>query len=157
MFVDYYQILGLNQNSSSEQIKKRFKELAKKYHPDVNKNADSTKLMQELLEAYYILSDLEARRRYDIQYDRFYNQSRADQNTNSQSKESPKSEQDFKYNDPIIEKWVINAKNQAFDFIRKSLEETKGISKSGCKYFFYALIINFIILIIVSILIRIFS
>lgn len=157
MFVDYYKILGLNLNSSSEQIKKRFKDLAKKYHPDVNKNSDATKLMQELLEAYYILSDFEARKRYDIQYNRFYNPSHSSHNTNDQSKESSKSEQDFKYNDPLIEKWIINAKNQSFDFISKSLKESKGISKSGCKYFFYALIINFILLIIVSILIRILN
>ncbi len=157
MFVDYYKILGLDQNSSLEQIKKRFKELAKKYHPDVNKNENATKVMQELLEAYYILSDLDARKRYDIQYERFYNQGYSNYNSNSQGRQRSTREQDFKYNDPIIEKWIINAKNQSFDFIDKSIKESKGISKSGCKYFFYALIINFILLIIVTILVRILN
>jgi curved DNA-binding protein CbpA len=160
MFIDYYTILGLNKNATPEQIKKRFKELAKKYHPDVNKDSNATQLMQELLEAYYILSDLEARIRYDIQYDRYYNQqnssSYSTKTTNAQSKEN-KTKQDFKFNDPIIEKWIINAKKQALDFIDKSLKESKGISKNGCKYFFYALLINIALLIIISILVSIFG
>jgi curved DNA-binding protein CbpA len=114
--------------------------------------------MQELLEAYYILSDSEARNRYNIQYERFYSQQKANSTDSSFSDNTQhKTKQDFKYNDPIIEKWIDNAKRQALDFINKSLFESKGISKNGCKYFFYALLINLILLIIISILVRIFN
>lgn len=52
---DYYKILGVAKNSASKDIKKAYYELAKKYHPDTNKNdADSGKKFQEVSEAYEV-------------------------------------------------------------------------------------------------------
>jgi hypothetical protein len=53
-----------------------------------------------------------------------------------------------------LEKWILNAKKQALDFITKTYKDTKGISKNGCKYFVYALGINIVLVILLSILIR---
>lgn len=63
---DYYQILGVSRDATQEEIKKRFRELALKYHPDRNpgdKNAEEK--FKEINEAYQILGDPEKRRKYD--------------------------------------------------------------------------------------------
>ena len=63
---DYYDILNLHQSASSEDIKRSFRELALKHHPDKNKNSeDSKKKFMEVVEAYEILSDDQSRREYD--------------------------------------------------------------------------------------------
>lgn len=63
---DYYKILGVSKNSSAKDIKKAYYQLAKKYHPDTNKNdSDAGKKFQEVSEAYEILSDDTKRREYD--------------------------------------------------------------------------------------------
>lgn len=63
---DYYHILGLQENASEEEIKKNFRFLAKKYHPDSNfGNQEAGKRFHEITEAYEVLSDKEKRRIYD--------------------------------------------------------------------------------------------
>ncbi|XP_058460049.1 protein tumorous imaginal discs, mitochondrial-like isoform X1 [Malaya genurostris] len=63
---DYYNILGVAKNSSAKEIKKAYYQLAKKYHPDTNKNdPDAGRKFQEVSEAYEVLSDETKRREYD--------------------------------------------------------------------------------------------
>ncbi|KAG5880761.1 hypothetical protein JTB14_010943 [Gonioctena quinquepunctata] len=63
---NYYEILGVGRNASNSEIKKAYYKLAKKYHPDVNKNEpDSSKKFQEVSEAYEILGDETKRKQYD--------------------------------------------------------------------------------------------
>lgn len=64
-FKDYYQILGVSRDETAENIKKAFRRLARKYHPDISKEADAEPRMQELNEAYAVLSDPEKRAAYD--------------------------------------------------------------------------------------------
>jgi curved DNA-binding protein len=64
-FKDYYQTLGVARDASAEDIKKSFRKLARKYHPDVSKEADAEKRMKEVNEAYTVLSDPEKRAAYD--------------------------------------------------------------------------------------------
>jgi DnaJ-class molecular chaperone len=63
---DYYKILGIQKNSNQIQIRKAFRELALKYHPDKNKNSkESNQKFMEIVQAYEVLSDERARKRYD--------------------------------------------------------------------------------------------
>ena len=63
---DYYQVLGLAPGASQEEIKKSFRALALKYHPDKNKNSDESKQkFMKVVEAYEVLSNEQSRRKYD--------------------------------------------------------------------------------------------
>lgn len=63
---DYYDILGVKKNASEDEIKKAYRALAKKFHPDKNKgNKDAENKFKEISEAYAVLSDSEKRGQYD--------------------------------------------------------------------------------------------
>lgn len=63
---DYYKILGVNKNATSSEIKKAYRELAKKYHPDKNKgNPEAEEKFKEIQEAYDTLGDEKKRKEYD--------------------------------------------------------------------------------------------
>lgn len=65
-FIDYYSILGLSKNASSDDIKKAYRKLARKYHPDINPNNEEAKLkFQQINEANEVLSDSDKRKKYD--------------------------------------------------------------------------------------------
>ena len=65
-FVDYYKVLGLSKNASEDEIKKAYRKLARKYHPDLNPNdKEAKKRFQEINEAHEVLSDVEKRSKYD--------------------------------------------------------------------------------------------
>ena len=64
-FKDYYEILGVTRNAKEAEIKKAYRKLAKKHHPDINKSAESEAKFKEISEAYEVLSDPEKRKRYD--------------------------------------------------------------------------------------------
>ncbi|WP_445367025.1 DnaJ C-terminal domain-containing protein [Methylomonas sp. BW4-1] len=64
-YKDYYQILGVNRDAVLADIKKAYRKLARKYHPDISKEADAESHMKEINEAYAVLSDTEKRAAYD--------------------------------------------------------------------------------------------
>ena len=64
-FKDYYATLGVAKDASADEIKKAFRKLARKYHPDVSKEANAEARMKEVNEAYTVLSDPEKRAAYD--------------------------------------------------------------------------------------------
>lgn len=65
-FIDYYKVLGVNKDASEEDIKKAYRKLARKLHPDLNPNDEGAKKkFQEINEANEVLSDPEKRKKYD--------------------------------------------------------------------------------------------
>jgi len=66
MYIDYYKILGVDKNATQEEIKKTYRKLARKYHPDLNPNDKNAKTnFQQINEANEVLSDPEKRKKYD--------------------------------------------------------------------------------------------
>ncbi|MEL7636419.1 MAG: DnaJ C-terminal domain-containing protein [Anaerolineaceae bacterium] len=64
-YKDYYSTLGVSKTSSDDEIKKAYRKLARKYHPDVNKELGAEDKFKEVNEAYQVLSDAEKRKKYD--------------------------------------------------------------------------------------------
>ncbi len=101
-FIDYYKILGIEKNASEDDIKKAYRKLARKLHPDLNPNdKDAHKKFQQINEANEVLSDAEKRKKYD-QYgkdwkhaDRFEQQKKQQQEYAGGPQFSGESEGDF--------------------------------------------------------------
>lgn len=64
-YKDYYKIMGLSSNASEKEIKTAYRKLARKYHPDINKEANAEEKFKELGEAYEVLKDPKKRAIYD--------------------------------------------------------------------------------------------
>ena len=64
-FKDYYKIMGVARDATQDEIKRTYRKLARKYHPDVSKEADAEARFKELGEAYEVLKDAEKRAAYD--------------------------------------------------------------------------------------------
>src|SRR5215813_6068600 len=65
-YIDYYKVLGLDKNASQEDIKKTYRKLARKHHPDLNpESKEAHKKFQQINEANEVLSDPEKRKKYD--------------------------------------------------------------------------------------------
>ena len=133
-FKNYYDILHVTHNATQEEIKKAYRSLAKKWHPDINKSSNATEMMQLITEAYAVLSDVDKRREYDKQYANEFKESLSrTHNSNeeaysSYTKSREESESDFeewlkeylKINlDNLNKTELINLKNMIIEYNKK--------------------------------------
>ena len=157
MFKDYYAILQIHQDATIEAIKVAYKKQALRWHPDKNPGMDTTVQMQEINEAYLILKDEDARRRYDAAYLRFNEYKRAQQQSEktkeqekTTTKETSSDTRDFDIEDDVLKRWMNNASEQAKEMVAQMLRDIKGVSAAaaqGClqgilQLVFFTLIAN---------------
>ena len=64
-YQDYYEILGVPRNASQDKIQSAYRKLARKYHPDINKEKGAEDKFKQVGEAYEVIGDAEKRKKYD--------------------------------------------------------------------------------------------
>lgn len=147
MFVDYYSVLEIAFEATQQEIKISYRTLAKKWHPDRNPQSDTTLKMQQIVEAYLILSDSEARRRYDLSYQRYMSEKQRFQQKNESKNQEKETNGDFRTSnvngrnksdqfffdveDLLLKKWMRNAKNQAKNNLTNMIKEFGESSSVG--------------------------
>jgi curved DNA-binding protein CbpA len=136
MFVDYYLILEIPFGSSLEEIKVAYRKLAIKWHPDKNPGIDTVSKMQEINEAYIILKDPEAKKRFDKEYSSY----KIFENIHNESwginSDNTDNSQDYIFKDDLLKKWMENARKQAEKLAKQSQEEFRnGIHAAGIEIF----------------------
>lgn len=154
MFKDYYEILGISQDMPQEGIRKSYRAMSLKCHPDKNPNIDVTSIMQDINEAYSILKDQDKRHRYDIEYDTFkfsYNK----EFTTKESASSNGSQWTYEYNvhDETVKEDMDNARQTAKKMVEEfmnSLKKTTVDAWNGMKIFIWATILVILMSVIVK-------
>ena len=144
MFIDYYQILEISESATIDEIKSAFRKQAIKWHPDRNPNLDTTFIMQKINEAYLILKDPEARRKYDLEYQKFKSfckeKSKLHVSYQSESEKfyqkSDFKDEEYIIQDDILNSWIKNAKRQSIELSKQTIEDFKGTLLWGVAGFF---------------------
>lgn len=128
MIPNHYKTLRVDRYASKEEIKKAYRKLALQWHPDKNKSPDAHNMFIEINEAYLILSDDEARAKYNIEHDFYFApQTEPKEKTvfgeyeyvNSDSSNNQKS----RYKDPDLNNWTTSAKKQAEKYAAMSFSD----------------------------------
>ena len=113
---DYYKILGVSENADKDELKSAFRKLAKKYHPDRNKDDESAKAkFQEVNEAYNVLSNESSRKEYDEKITAFNNKKES-RGFGKASKSSSKKESKSTGNARSREEAMADLNNYFADF-----------------------------------------
>lgn len=143
MFRDYYAILEVNYHALPEEIKSAYRQLSKKWHPDVNPDVDVTSKMQDINEAYCVLKDIEKRRRYDEEYKRFkqfqqiYTNKTDSTHTSTTSSTATSSSKSYYYdynvNDESVWNDMESARAEATRLVREFLNNLKKDGKNAAK------------------------
>ena len=107
---DYYKKLNITTQASLLEIKKSYRKLALQWHPDHNKRSDAHEIFISINQAYLILSDNEARFKYDIEYNRYF-----------AVKHNDNEFVNFADND--LNSWSNNAKKQAESYARMTYSD----------------------------------
>lgn len=134
MFKDYYKILGIQRQSSAQEIKSAYRTMSMKWHPDKNPNVDVTSVMQDINEAYAILKNEEKRKRYDMEYDIFFEKFAHDA---EQSTSTLSSTGAYVYNydvrDETLREDIATARQYAKEIVDEFLKSFKEASRNAIK------------------------
>lgn len=132
-FKDYYAILEIGRQSSSEEIRTAYRLLSKKWHPDLNPGKDVTQKMQDINEAYAILKDPVKKARYDFEYDNYYRTNEAKQERSGRY-EKEERKQEYEVHDENLKQDINEARKYAEDLVAeffKNLKETSKVAAKG--------------------------
>lgn len=141
MFIDYYQILEIEPTHPQSEIKNAYKRQARRWHPDKNPGKDTTQEMQDVNEAYLILNDSEARKRYDLEY-KLYNQFVRAERTKAGAKkdfnEEPhrsyeSAQSEYQFSDETLKNWMDNARRQSAEYVQKVISDMGKLSVDATK------------------------
>jgi len=158
MFKDYYRILESQPPLTGKELKIVYRRQCLKWHPDKNQDVDTTDQMQDIIEAYLLLKDDDARERYNRAYFKFrniqneYPKERSTHNgtTTDHGDKVYESESTYVPSDDILRKWMENAKLQAMKMKQDVIDEFKGASSEAVssiveyfQYIFIPMIIGF--------------
>ncbi len=123
-YKDYYKVLGLRKNASQEEIKKNYRELAKKYHPDRNPNDIlAEKRFKDLNEAHDILSDSVKRAQYDLMGKNWGSYSKVADKAKSAYQKTQ--EKDFEFKDLFTRERMSDAFKNVVDLGKETIFKTK--------------------------------
>lgn len=178
-FIDYYSIIEVHFNTSENEIKKSYRILSMKYHPDRNKdNPSATLKQQELNEAYYILGNIEKKKVYDKEYLRYQefvknstrqkqeqdakkgeqsNKEKESQRTNNSSYRSQTTYAEFEVFDERLKDWMNEAKKQASQVAKQAASDFKGVVKEGATAAIGGVITVVIWIVVINIIFFIFK
>ena len=103
--IDYYELLGIKNDASVAEIKKAYRDMVKKYHPDINKSSDASKIIISLNEAKETLLDEDKRKEYDellneIKYSKQYTASKENNTYKEKTKEYKEN-----YSESYVTRW----------------------------------------------------
>lgn len=130
--VDFYQLLGIDRKASASEVKKAYRELAKKYHPDINHDPKASNIFQNIQSAYEVLADPRKRKIYDNLLDRqekgeFQNQFRKDFETEEERVKQEHAHQKAKEK-VKKERYQLNT---PAEFLQFNLKQTVGLAITG--------------------------
>ena len=126
---NYYQILGVSFDAEYAEIKKKYRKLSKKYHPDISKEKNAEQKFKEITKAYEVLSSEESRAKYD---QKLKQQSRQYRKSAKQNKKKSKSQSNFSQGD--FDKFEERFKDyfgfdpETKEKIKEEEEESEGLN-----------------------------
>lgn len=155
MFKDYYEILSIPFDADAQTIKKSYRALSLKWHPDKNPNKNVTEMMQDINEAYKILNNDSTRLKYDKEYE-FFSLARKEMQTEQQTSWKTSWNYNYDITDEELKEAINSARAYAkslVDEFLKSFKETSKVAVRGAwdeayRYILFAIVITIIIALI---------
>ncbi len=123
--------MEVDRYSFSDEIRTAYRNLSKKWHPDLNPGQDVTQKMQDINEAYAILKDSDKKARYDYEYDNYYCSRRTTYSTYEEA--TNQKNQDYEVQDEHLKQDIQEARRYAADLVREFMERLKKTSKNAAK------------------------
>lgn len=123
MFPNYYQRLNISSLATKDEIKKAYRKIALELHPDVNKSPNAHEKFIAINEAYLILYDDEARKKYDVEYDLHFGKNVEHKSEWFEKVEIKQKNNKEPFDDSVLNDWSTKARNQAEEYANMTFED----------------------------------
>ncbi len=156
MIRDYYSILQISPLASQAEVKVAYRKQSKINHPDVNKSINANETMQLINEAFFILSNVEKRRAYDVEYSNYMiwksKQRGSHTGSSERSHQRPFTSDDYSIRNDLLGKWIKEARKASREIVLQTKSESKEMMKDAGikmgKVFLVGLALNLVFLLI---------